>query len=956
MEALRDGALLTSARWFERASRLAPHEPTPLLLLASAVLDSDPDRATDILERAAAAHPRSRDVRVGLAAVRLRQGDSAGAAGLIAALLSRDAPPRTATFRAFAGTVAQASGAPGWVGADASGHLTVALVGEPAAGHVLVDLDGQSYPLAQTRRYVRHRLHPGWRSIRMATVTSGGQQLLGSPIALSALCRVEGVVRADPDGGISGSVWVAGDPDAVPVVTTVTSGRRAACRATRRATRRHGSAPTSARHIRLPPSHLESGAAVHVLDPEGRDLLGSPLYLAGPPPPPPPAPHRPARARTLPGRAPIDIVIPVFRGVADLAACLATVWRGLPSDVRVVIVDDGSHDAALDTFLSSPAVGQAIVLRHADNRGFPAAANTGLRYCTADTAAPRDVLLLNSDTLLPADVPARLAEAAYSFPDIGSVTPMSNDGTIVSCDVAGFALRSADVDRIDAGFAAANAGLRTTIPTGVGFCLFLRHDCLADVGMFREDVFAQGYGEENDWCLRAARRGWRHLADTGVFVGHAGGRSFGAARFLLMDRNHAVLARLHPDYDATVERFCALDPLRPHRRRVAALRWSADRADQRSVILVTHDWGGGTERRVLDRCDELAAEGMRPVVLRLAAAGPGGSRQVCEVSAGRDRRCDLAFCLPDELPDLVALLRDDRPRSMEIHHLGGFPPDIVGLSQALDIPYDVAVHDYAMVCPRMTFCGSGGRYCGEPSDPAACEACVAENGSRLHERIPVDRLRARSAAMIGAARTVFVPSEDVGRRLRRYVRGVQPVVTTWEPRCPSVGPTRIAARGSEVRVCVVGAIGQDKGYDVLLQCAEDARARRLPLQFTLVGHSIDDARLLQTGRVFVTGAFAEAEAVTLIRRQSPHIGWLPSVCPETWSFALSTMWRAGLRVTSFAIGTPAERIAATGQGWVIPLGAPPARINALLLGFGGADRPSGSGSDVGRLLTSEAAS
>ena len=87
----------------------------------------------------------------------------------------------------------------------------------------------------------------------------------------------------------------------------------------------------------------------------------------------------------------------------------------------------------------------------------------------------------------------------------------------------------AAVRRLAALAAAANGAGVVEIPTGVGFCLYLKRDCLAEVGLLREDTFAQGYGEENDFCLRARHLGWRHVAATGVYVGHVGAASFGAA-------------------------------------------------------------------------------------------------------------------------------------------------------------------------------------------------------------------------------------------------------------------------------------------------------------------------------------------------------------------------------------------------------------------------------------------
>jgi len=130
---------------------------------------------------------------------------------------------------------------------------------------------------------------------------------------------------------------------------------------------------------------------------------------------------------------------------------------------------------------------------------------------------------------------------------------------------------------------------------------------------------------------------------------------------------------------------------------------------------------------------------------------------------------------------------------------------------------------------------------------------------------------------------------------------------------------------------VVGGIGPEKGYDVLLACARDAATRGLPLEFVLVGHTPDDDALLATGRVFVTGPYEAADAVAEIRAQQADLGFLPSLWPETWCFTLGEAWLAGLDVAVFDIGAPAERVRRTGRGWVLPLGLSPAAVNNALL-------------------------
>jgi glycosyltransferase involved in cell wall biosynthesis len=151
-------------------------------------------------------------------------------------------------------------------------------------------------------------------------------------------------------------------------------------------------------------------------------------------------------------------------------------------------------------------------------------------------------------------------------------------------------------------------------------------------------------------------------------------------------------------------------------------------------------------------------------------------------------------------------------------------------------------------------------------------------------------------------------------------------------------PIRTMSAAGMCRVCVVGAIGIHKGYQVLLDCARDAVERQLPLEFVVVGHTIDDKRLLATGRVFITGSFAREEAVQLIRAQNAALALLPSIVPETWCFSLAETWRAGLRVAAFDIGAPAERIRRTGRGILLPLGLPSGSINNALIAASGLSR------------------
>ena len=200
----------------------------------------------------------------------------------------------------------------------------------------------------------------------------------------------------------------------------------------------------------------------------------------------------------------------------------------------------------------------------------------------------------------------------------------------------------------------------------------------------------------------------------------------------------------------------------------------------------------------------------------------------------------------------------------------------------------------------------------------------------IDEAISVAGLRRRSARLLAASRRVIVPSEDADRRIRRHFPAVRPVVRPPEDDAAIDDPPPIAA-AHRCRVCVIGAIGIHKGFQVLLDCALDAAARELPLEFVVVGHTINDRALLATGRVFVTGPYAANEAVASIKAQNATLALLPSIFPETWCLTLTEAWHAGLRVIAFDIGAQAERIRRMQRGILLPLRVAAAQINNAMV-------------------------
>lgn len=884
-------------RWLERALRFTPADQNLAFAVAQArLMDGDAAGAMALFGRIAT-HHHVREVLCGLAASALLAGAPDVARDAIGKALSGFAANDTVLAIA-------ARCAPSWCGLTGDGRLLMSPGRQPQLA-----LDDQPIRIGANGNLPRR-----WRSARLLAVTQNGAAALGSPIDLAALRRIEGFAERIEDG-VAGWAWHPAAPETDPVLCIEAGHMRQQIKAADLALAVSGTSPLARpRGFRL---RVQGNGPIRVLDRDGRDVWGSPLAE---PTAPSPAP-RPRRGEA------VSVVIPVYRGLDTTLNCVRSVLDTVGPKDRVIVVNDASPEPELVAALTQMAGAgkiRMVISCPADperNLGFPSAANAGLL-----AAGGTDIVLLNSDTLVFPGWLEELRGVAHSAPDIGTVTPFSNDATIFTYPDPAAKLPNpgaAEGARLARLASHANESLVVDVPTGHGFCLFIRAACLHAVGLLREDVFAQGYGEENDFCERARALGWRHVAAPGVFVAHEGGASFGTAKDFLLRRNAVIMDALHPAYHTRVQAFIAADGLAEARRRFDVARWRAAQTGRgrRAVLLVTHDGTGGTGRVVRERATTIRAAGRTPVVI-------GASDGVTTVDAA-EGFANLRYRLPDELSGLAKLLAHARPEAAEIHHLLGHDGAVTTLLARFGIPYDVWVHDWQWLCPRLACMTPEGFYCGEP--PAReCDACTSR-GEPPAIDMPAAELRARAGALLGGARKVVAATQDAASRLRRHFPSLLPVVAAWEPDPP---PSPESARQRSARiltVAVIGALGLEKGYDVLLACARDAAARALNLQFIVVGYTVDDSPLLETGRVFVTGPFAAGEAGGLIAESGADVAFIPSIWPETWCFALSDAWEAGLDAAVFDIGAPAERVRRTGRGWVLPLNLPAGAVNDALL-------------------------
>ncbi|MFD2113974.1 glycosyltransferase domain-containing protein [Thiorhodococcus fuscus] len=254
-----------------------------------------------------------------------------------------------------------------------------------------------------------------------------------------------------------------------------------------------------------------------------------------------------------------DIVICVHNALEDVKRCLDSVSKTTLESQNIIIIDDGSEEETsqyLEYFTDSSI--RTRLIRNESALGYTKSANIGLKASNAEF-----VVLLNSDTVVPCNWTLKLIHAAYSRPYIGIVGPLSNAASWQSIpllrdprtkkSLVNDLPNAFTVDQMDQ--FVQNYGTVThfpLVPLVNGFCYGIKRSVIEAIGYFDEDSFPRGYGEEDDYSMRAQNAGFQLAIATHLYVYHAKSKSFGIeARLQHAKKGREVLLAKHGEQRIT---------------------------------------------------------------------------------------------------------------------------------------------------------------------------------------------------------------------------------------------------------------------------------------------------------------------------------------------------------------------------------------------------------------------
>lgn len=621
----------------------------------------------------------------------------------------------------------------------------------------------------------------------------------------------------------------------------------------------------------------------------------------------------------------VDIIIPVYNGYEFLEKLLATVVRTRVS-CRYIIVDDCSPDNRIAPLLDSfkkKHPQNSTVIKNETNQGFVKSVNAGL------ACSRGHVVLINTDTELPNLWLERLIRPIMLDNLVASVTPMTNSGTI--CSFPKFLENNElpgllTADEVDAYFASINPAY-TEVPTGVGFCMAMSRSALDTVGVLDSDTFGKGYGEENDWCQRAKKAGFKNLICENLFVYHKHGGSFSSEeKALLNERNMAKLSKKHPDYLVEVAKHCSDNPLEGLRSFICA-QIEANGIMGPNVVIYSHLLGGGAAFFHRKKRKELLQNGNNVIMVYYSDF----DHLYHTVVYRADGQPGFQFTSNDIHATLSPFNRID---IILVNELATYPKINTAISyilssvQRMKAELFVYIHDFLPLCPNLNLLSSDNRFCGLPDSIIKCQNCyVASNNDRYTFSESITEYRAAWNNLLSAAQKVIVFSKSSERLVGKVYSNlnnlsVEPHDTT---KLGKVNTDKYHHDG--IHIGIIGNLTLHKGLTIIEGLLESAGNHGCneeeKVSFIQFGIS---PKFFSHPLFESTGEYNRDTLPSLVEEKEIDVFILPSIWPETFSFTCSEIIDMDIPAVCLNLGAPAERIGKYKKGLVLSYPADPMHI------------------------------
>jgi len=632
-----------------------------------------------------------------------------------------------------------------------------------------------------------------------------------------------------------------------------------------------------------------------------------------------------------------DIIIPVYNAFDFFKKCVESVLKNTDlQNNRLIIIDDKSTDKRIVPFVEScinKREKNIVLIKNEDNLGFIKTVNIGMKL------SDNDVLLLNSDTEVTEDWLIKLQRCAYGTEDVATVTPLSNNGTIASIPLfakvneipLGYSLKKYQslIDKI-------SYKEYPEIPTGVGFCLFIKREALDNIGLFDEESYGIGYGEEEDFCYRCLNYGYKHILCDDVIVYHKSEQSFLDHYKKISDQRMMLLNAKYPFYKGKTDRWCDDYPLKYINKNINySLCLNNSKAN---ILVLVHAWEehpydykniGGTTLHAYDLIKGLTAKYNFHVlapyngVYRLCSYWETGEESVIIYSTISDCYFNNFYNAEYSkiLKDIIQIFNID---IIHIQHMMGHYFDILNILSEKKNALLITLHDLYSVCPRVSKVSYENEYCVHPNEEK-CSYCLSKNGdmfidSKFKKTENIGVWKKLWNRLFSYADRVIVPSEAERELIIAEYKHLNIDIIEHGIEIVKKQVLNIDS-DTEFNVAFLGSISRIKGKKIVEELIQYSDSFNDNIHFHLFG-LIYSYMFLQTHKNFTYhGLYYRNDLGKLFKDNNIKLVCIFSIWPESYSYTLTESVANNVPVLAIDIGAVGERVKKNKLGWLLKTNA-----------------------------------
>ncbi len=625
----------------------------------------------------------------------------------------------------------------------------------------------------------------------------------------------------------------------------------------------------------------------------------------------------------------IDIIIPVYNAYLDLTRCLDSIIKYTDLKLNyLLLLNDKSTDERILPYIQkfSEKSKHIIVIDNEKNLGFSENINQGIRF------SQRDVIFLNSDTIVTPCWIEKIQKCAYLRDNIATVTPLSNNATIFS--VPDFCQENKipsgyNIETFSALVEKCSLKKYPVVPVAHGFCMYVKREAIKKVGLLDSATFGRGYGEENDFCWRATQLGYIHVMCDDTFIYHNGTASFlSEEKKKYIEEHQAILEERYPRETRETSLFCQKNPYDEIQKNIQ-IQMMMSNGKRNILYMLQSDFRsdaadniGGVQLHVKDLVNNLRDRYnifvAAPNKEYLNFTGYFNDREVAfQFYIGAHKP---PYCFRDnDLNELyVMLLKTFQINLIHVHHVLGVSMEIFYAGNNLGLPIVTTLHDYYYLCPNVKMINYKNELCIDKRTPEMCRTCL-NNRFAINEHINfIHAWQSECEKILAMSERLIVPSSSAEKLYVQYYPELKNKMQVVEH---GLNPIKFQEENSikektQLHIAFIGGLSIEKGakyaYDLIINGSYE-------IQWCIFGNiGYEPLESLEKDNLVKTGLYRREDLGELLKEHDIDIVCILPIWPETYCYTLSEALECGVPVIGSDIGAIGERIKKLKCGWLVP--------------------------------------